>query len=193
MLCQLSYTGLGAPSGIRTRAAALKGQSPGPLDDGGKILGKCQTSSYDRGMPNSLTEQELEWRVAVGARVGQAIKNAELTPTTVAALIPVHPSLISRYIRGLRKIEPTAMTRIATICGVTVDALLDVDGDPLPPPTRTGRCRNQFALEDSGPRHRIMMLQTCDKPEHDDDPLCHDPRGFSWQADPSQLGTRYQI
>ena len=26
-----------APNGIRTRAAALKGRCPGPLDDGGKL------------------------------------------------------------------------------------------------------------------------------------------------------------
>src|ERR1700749_3621621 len=59
VLLRIRQTLSGAPNGIRTRVAALKGRCPGPLDDGGR------TESGRRG-----DRHRLGYRVPAGHRAG---------------------------------------------------------------------------------------------------------------------------
>lgn len=134
-------------------------------------------------MSQSLSDSELEWRRVLGRRILQATQNAELSISELANLIGEAVPMVSRYTRGLRKISPQALAAIARVTGVTVEDLCADEDTPLPPPSRTGRCRDQFVIESSGPGYRIAMLLGCDLPAHDDTEDHHDQRGFRWAYD----------
>lgn len=129
-----------------------------------------------------LTDGELEYRRLLGARVNEAIRNAELNYVEIAEGTGEPQATVSRYLRGLRKINPPALTVIARMTGVTVADLLAVE-EPLPRPARTGRCHEQYAYELVGSGFRVVILNYCDQLEHDREEDCHDPRGFSWRPD----------
>ena len=84
----------------------------------------------------AMTPDERTFFQALGARIAQARKDADLTQVQLAERLGIPQPQLASYEVGRRRVPVSLLPRLARALAMPIETLIADDGPPPPPPRR---------------------------------------------------------
>jgi transcriptional regulator with XRE-family HTH domain len=117
-----------------------------------------------------VSDEQMQERLAQGARLGEAIALSRLTLRQVAGKVGDDPSNIPAYVKGRRSVNPYLLQAFAVALRVPVEGLLGLVPLELAGGQPPGTCPASLGLGWGG---RAMIRLICVEDEGPEHPVAH--------------------